>query len=106
MKAIVQSRYGSPDVLTLDDVEQPVPAADEVLVRVRAASLNARDWHLMRGDPYIARLSPGVRPTRTEGADPGLRLRRHRRGGRPGRHRPAGRRRGLRGVATARSRST
>ncbi|WP_421742035.1 NAD(P)-dependent alcohol dehydrogenase [Cellulomonas sp.] len=58
MKAIVQSRYGSPDTLTLDDVDQPVPAADEVLVRVRAASLNARDWHLMRGDPYIARLSP------------------------------------------------
>ncbi|WP_421732467.1 NAD(P)-dependent alcohol dehydrogenase [Cellulomonas sp.] len=58
MKAIVQHRYGSPDELTLADVDTPVPAADAVLVRVRAASLNARDWHLMRGDPYIARLSP------------------------------------------------
>ncbi|NUU16913.1 NAD(P)-dependent alcohol dehydrogenase [Cellulomonas humilata] len=58
MKAIVQHRYGSPDELTLADVDTPVPAADEVLVRVRAASLNARDWHLMRGDPYVARLSP------------------------------------------------
>ncbi|WP_315094687.1 NAD(P)-dependent alcohol dehydrogenase [uncultured Cellulomonas sp.] len=57
MKAIVQTRYGSSDVLALEDVDRPVPAADEVLVRVRAASLNARDWHLMRGDPYIARLS-------------------------------------------------
>ncbi|MEZ0446904.1 NAD(P)-dependent alcohol dehydrogenase [Cellulomonas sp. ICMP 17802] len=57
MKAIVQSRYGSPDVLTLDDVDEPEPAPDEVKVRVRAASLNARDWHLMRGDPYVARLS-------------------------------------------------
>ena len=59
MKAIVQSRYGSPDELTLADVDDPVPAEDEVLVRVRAASLNARDWHLMRGDPYLARLAPG-----------------------------------------------
>jgi NADPH:quinone reductase-like Zn-dependent oxidoreductase len=58
MKAIVQYRYGSPDELTLADVDDPVPAADGVLVRVRAASLNARDWHLMRGDPYLARLSP------------------------------------------------
>jgi NADPH:quinone reductase-like Zn-dependent oxidoreductase len=55
MKAIVQDRYGSPDVLSLDEVEVPTPAADEVLVKVHAASLNARDWHLMRGDPYIAR---------------------------------------------------
>lgn len=55
MKAIVQRRYGSPDDLTLVDVEVPTPGAGEVLVRVRAASLNARDWHIMRGDPYLAR---------------------------------------------------
>jgi NADPH:quinone reductase-like Zn-dependent oxidoreductase len=57
MKAVVQDRYGSPDVLRLEDVDVPVPADNEVLVRVRAASVNARDWHLMRGDPYVARLS-------------------------------------------------
>lgn len=61
MKAIVQDRYGSPDVLRLMEVDRPAPADGEVLVRVRAASLNARDWHVMRGDPYLARLSLGVR---------------------------------------------
>jgi NADPH:quinone reductase-like Zn-dependent oxidoreductase len=61
MKAIVHDRYGSPDVLRLADVDQPVPADNEVLVRVRAASVNARDWHTMRGDPYLARLTFGLR---------------------------------------------
>ncbi|WP_344087447.1 NAD(P)-dependent alcohol dehydrogenase [Luedemannella helvata] len=61
MKAIVQDRYGAPDVLRFDDIDIPVPGADDVLVRVRAASLNARDWHVMRGDPYLARLSIGLR---------------------------------------------
>jgi NADPH:quinone reductase-like Zn-dependent oxidoreductase len=56
MKAIVQDRYGSPDVLQMGEVDVPVPADNEVLVRVHAASVNARDWHLMRGDPYLARL--------------------------------------------------
>jgi len=61
MKAIVQDRYGSPDVLRLSEVDQPVPADNEVLVRVHAASVNARDWHVMRGDPYLARLmAPAV----------------------------------------------
>lgn len=58
MKAIVQTRYGSPDTLSLEDVDDPQPAPDQVKVRVHAASLNARDWHLMRGDPYVARLAP------------------------------------------------
>lgn len=57
MKAIVQHRYGSPDVLEFTDTDQPVPADREVLVRVHAASLNARDWHVLRGDPYVARPS-------------------------------------------------
>ena len=57
MKAIVQDRYGSPDVLQLTDVDEPTPADDELLVRVSAASVNARDWHIMRGDPYVARLT-------------------------------------------------
>ena len=61
MKAIVQDRYGSADVLELREVERPVPAAGEVLVRVRASSVNAADWHIMRGDPYFARLFLGLR---------------------------------------------
>ncbi|MHB9863839.1 NAD(P)-dependent alcohol dehydrogenase [Streptomyces sp. YIM S03343] len=64
MKAVVQDRYGSPDVLRVADVAAPEPADGEVLVRVRAASLNAYDWHLMRGDPYLARLSLGLRAPR------------------------------------------
>ena len=61
MKAIVQDRYGSPDVLKLREIDQPVPADNEVLVRVHAAAVNARDWHLMRGDPYVARWRSGCR---------------------------------------------
>ncbi|MGW6929412.1 NAD(P)-dependent alcohol dehydrogenase [Lentzea sp. NPDC054927] len=61
MKAIIQDRYGSADVLELREVERPVPAAGEVLVRVRASSVNAADWHIMRGDPYFARLFLGLR---------------------------------------------
>jgi NADPH:quinone reductase-like Zn-dependent oxidoreductase len=61
MKAIAQDRYGSPDVLELREFDQPVPTAGEVLVRVHAVSVNAYDWHLMRGDPYLARLSFGAR---------------------------------------------
>jgi NADPH:quinone reductase-like Zn-dependent oxidoreductase len=55
MKAIVRERYGSPEVLEYKDVERPVIDDDSVLVRVRAASLNAYDWHMMRG----ARTSSG-----------------------------------------------
>ncbi|GAB3805245.1 NAD(P)-dependent alcohol dehydrogenase [Micromonospora zhanjiangensis] len=57
MKAIVQHRYGGPEVLRLVDVAPAIPARDQVLVRVRAASVNARDWHFLRGDPYLARLA-------------------------------------------------
>ena len=61
MKAIVQDRYGPPELLELRDVDQPVPAAGEVLVRVHAAAVNAYDWHVMRGDPYLARfMAPAV----------------------------------------------
>src|SRR5262249_21344475 len=55
-------RYGPPDVLRLQDVPDPVPGDGEVLIRVRAASANARDWHFLRGDPYILRLQFGLRP--------------------------------------------
>jgi NADPH:quinone reductase-like Zn-dependent oxidoreductase len=61
VKAIVQDRYGSPDVLKLREIDQPVAADNQVLVRVHAAAVNARDWHLMRGDPYIARMVSGFR---------------------------------------------
>jgi NADPH:quinone reductase-like Zn-dependent oxidoreductase len=61
MKAIVQDRYGAPDVLEFRDVPTPVAGEDEVLVEVRAAAVNAHDWHVMRGDPYLARLvTPAV----------------------------------------------
>lgn len=53
MKAITYHRYGSPDVLEYGDVETPVPADDEVLVRVRAASVNPADWHYVRGTPAL-----------------------------------------------------
>jgi NADPH:quinone reductase-like Zn-dependent oxidoreductase len=61
MKAIVQYRYGPPDVLELKDVAKPAPGDNDVLVRVHAAAVNALDWHYMRGDPYVARLSMGLR---------------------------------------------
>jgi NADPH:quinone reductase-like Zn-dependent oxidoreductase len=56
MKAFVLRSFGSPDVLELADVDKPVPGAGEVLVRVRATSVNPADWHLMRGEPRVARL--------------------------------------------------
>src|SRR3989440_7582226 len=61
MKAIVHRKYGSPDLLSLEDVEIPVVEDDRVLVRVHAASVNALDWHLLRGLPYLVRMSEGLR---------------------------------------------
>src|SRR5215813_13879511 len=61
MKAIVYCDYGSPAVLKLEDVEKPTAGDDQVLVRVRAASVNPLDWHVMRGTPRFARLSMGLR---------------------------------------------
>lgn len=59
MKALVQHVYGASDSLTFEDVPDPVPAEGEVLVRVRATSVNPYDWHFMRGEPYVARLMQG-----------------------------------------------
>src|SRR6266487_6365333 len=56
MKAIVQERYGSPDDLELREVAKPVPGDDEVLVRVRAASIHPDVWHVVAGRPYVLRL--------------------------------------------------
>lgn len=61
MRAVVQDRYGSPDVLEVRDVAVPEPGAGEVLVAVRAAALNAADRHVMLGRPYIARAGLGPR---------------------------------------------
>jgi NADPH:quinone reductase-like Zn-dependent oxidoreductase len=55
LKAITTHSYGSPDVLELEAVDEPVVKDDEVLVGVRAASVNPRDWHFLRGLPYIMR---------------------------------------------------
>ena len=67
MKAIVRHRYGSPDVLVLEEIEKPEVEPAGVLVRVRAASLNAIDWHLMRGAPILARVGEGLRTPKTQG---------------------------------------
>jgi NADPH:quinone reductase-like Zn-dependent oxidoreductase len=61
MKAIVYRRYGSPDGLHLEEVPKPEVRDGDVLVRVKAASVNPLDWHLLRGKPYIVRPTSGWR---------------------------------------------
>ena len=61
MKAILLTKYGSPDVLQFKEVEKPVPNDGEILVKIHAASTNPLDWHLMRGAPFLARLAGGLR---------------------------------------------
>jgi NADPH:quinone reductase-like Zn-dependent oxidoreductase len=61
VKAILQRGYGGPEVLELAETERPIAADGEVLVRVRAASANPLDWHYMRGEPLIMRMSSGLR---------------------------------------------
>jgi NADPH:quinone reductase-like Zn-dependent oxidoreductase len=60
MRAVVQDSYGSADVLHLDRIAQPLVAANEVLVQVRAAGLDRGTWHLMSGKPYLMRLFTGL----------------------------------------------
>jgi len=60
MKAIVVSNYGSPDVLKCEEVEKPIAGDDQVLIKVRAASVNPLD-RMMRGKPYVLRLMTGLR---------------------------------------------
>ena len=60
MQAWVQHTYGSPDALTTEEVPLPAPGLGQVRVRVAAASVNARDWHIMRGEPRVARLNRTV----------------------------------------------
>jgi NADPH:quinone reductase-like Zn-dependent oxidoreductase len=60
MKAIVCRTYGSPDVLHVEETAAPTPADDQVLIRIRAASINPYDWHSIRGSPYIMRMASGL----------------------------------------------
>lgn len=71
MQAMIYTTYGSPDVLQLKEVAAPIPKDNEVLVHVQAASVNAADWRLLRGDPFLLRLSSGLQKPRNTilGAD-------------------------------------
>jgi NADPH:quinone reductase-like Zn-dependent oxidoreductase len=60
MRAWTYHCYGGPEVLGLTSVAKPAPAADEVLVKVRAAAANPLDWHYLRGEPYIMRMGAGI----------------------------------------------
>jgi len=59
VKAIICTKYGSPDVLQLQDVAKPTPQDDEALIKIHAASINARDGRMMRANPFFIRLRPG-----------------------------------------------
>jgi NADPH:quinone reductase-like Zn-dependent oxidoreductase len=61
MKAVIQTGYGGPEILELQDVEQPSIGPNEVLVRVRAASIHVGDWILMTGKPFVMRMATGIR---------------------------------------------
>jgi len=71
MRAITQKTYGGPDSLVPAEIPRPVPRKGEVLIRVRASSVNAADWLLMHGEPYLVRLMFGIRGPRvtTRGRD-------------------------------------
>lgn len=71
MRAVTQDAYGSADVLTMTDIPRPTPKSGDVLIRVKAAGVNMADWHMMTGEPTIARLGLGFGAPRvkTRGVD-------------------------------------
>ena len=60
MKAFIYERYGPPETLRMAEVDKPAPKAHEVLVKVLAASVNAADWHILRGKPLFSRATLGL----------------------------------------------
>ncbi len=65
MKAIVNTQYGSPDVLQLKEVEKPALKDYEVLVKIHAASASAGDWHLLHAKPFLMRFTYGLLKPKT-----------------------------------------
>ena len=60
MKAAIYYKYGSPDVISIEEVEKPSPKDAEALIQIKAASVNAYDWHSLRADPFITRFTAGL----------------------------------------------
>lgn len=60
MQAVMHRCYGPPEVLSLEDIEKPVPAENQILIKVHAASINPVEWHSVRGVPYMMRLGAGL----------------------------------------------
>src|SRR5437588_1234241 len=60
MKAVVYEGFGAPDILRCQDIEKPTPGESEVLIKVRAASINPLDWKLMKGGPFLVRILLGL----------------------------------------------
>ena len=72
MKAIVYPKYGSPDVLRMEDIEEPIPGDDEILVKVHAVSINSWDWDMLTGKPFEYRFFSGLlkpKSTKMHGCD-------------------------------------
>jgi NADPH:quinone reductase-like Zn-dependent oxidoreductase len=67
MRAVVHDRYGSPDVLRLEDVEPPVPGDGDVLVRIHATTVNQTDCHIRQAKPFFWRFFAGDRASSSDG---------------------------------------
>jgi NADPH:quinone reductase-like Zn-dependent oxidoreductase len=63
VRAVVYDRYGPPDLLRVEEVPTPAPAANQVLVAVAATSVNLSDWECLRGSPMYARIGGAARPS-------------------------------------------